>query len=100
MQGIQFLVNNQGRKTAALIDLREHGELWAAITEEYNHPSDIQFLTDDQGHKTGVFVDFRQHGELWEDIYDNLVAELRVDESRESFAEVERMLREQVKLSE
>ncbi len=99
MQGIRFLVDNQGCKTAALIDLREHGELWAAMTEEYNHPSGIQFLTDNQGHKTEVLINFKEHGELWEDIYDSLIAESRVDEPRDSFAEVEQMLREQVKLS-
>lgn len=31
MQGIQFLIDDQGRKTAVLIDLKEHGELWEDI---------------------------------------------------------------------
>jgi len=28
MKGIQFIVDDEGKKTAVLIDLREHGELW------------------------------------------------------------------------
>lgn len=28
MKGIQFIVNDKGEKTAALIDLKEYGELW------------------------------------------------------------------------
>ena len=28
MEGIQFLLNKKGRKTAVLIDLEKYGELW------------------------------------------------------------------------
>lgn len=28
MKGIQFVVDDKGGKTAVLIDLQEHGELW------------------------------------------------------------------------
>ncbi len=28
MEGIQFVVNDQGEKTAVIIDLKKHGELW------------------------------------------------------------------------
>ncbi len=31
MSGIQFLVNDKGKKTAVVIDLEEHGELWEDI---------------------------------------------------------------------
>jgi hypothetical protein len=31
MKGIQFVVNGKGKKTAVLIDLEEHGELWEDI---------------------------------------------------------------------
>lgn len=31
MQGIQFVTNDKGEKTAVLIDLREYGELWEDI---------------------------------------------------------------------
>ncbi len=28
MKGIQFIVDDKGEKTAVLIDLKEHGDLW------------------------------------------------------------------------
>ena len=28
MQGFQFIVDEQGNKTAVVIDLKKHGELW------------------------------------------------------------------------
>lgn len=28
MKGIQFVMDDQGKKTAVLIDLNEHGDLW------------------------------------------------------------------------
>jgi len=28
MKGIQFVTDDEGRKTAVLIDLKKHGELW------------------------------------------------------------------------
>lgn len=28
MKGVQFLVNDRGEKTAAVIDLKRHSELW------------------------------------------------------------------------
>jgi len=28
MEGIQFVTNEQGQKTAVLIDLKQYGELW------------------------------------------------------------------------
>jgi hypothetical protein len=28
MKGIQFLTNEEGKKTAVLIDLKKHGDLW------------------------------------------------------------------------
>jgi len=31
LKGVQFLVNEQGRKTAVVIDLRKHSELWEDI---------------------------------------------------------------------
>jgi uncharacterized protein with HEPN domain len=31
MKGIQFLVNDKGKKTAVLLDLEEWGELWEDI---------------------------------------------------------------------
>lgn len=31
MQGIQFVTDTEGRKTAVIIDLKKHGELWEDI---------------------------------------------------------------------
>lgn len=28
MEGIQFVIDDKGQKTAVLIDLKKHGELW------------------------------------------------------------------------
>jgi hypothetical protein len=28
MKGIQFVVNDEGKRTSVVIDLKEHGELW------------------------------------------------------------------------
>jgi hypothetical protein len=59
----------------------------------------IQFLIDEAGRKTAVVIDLEQHGELWEDFYDNLLAQSRQDEPRESFDEVRQNLIQQGKLS-
>lgn len=31
MQGIQFVTNDKGERTAVLIDLRRHGQLWEDV---------------------------------------------------------------------
>ena len=36
MQGIQFVTNDKGEKTAVLIDLRKYGELWEDIHDTLN----------------------------------------------------------------
>ena len=35
IKGIQFVVDDEGRKQAVLIDLREHGELWEDFYDAY-----------------------------------------------------------------
>ena len=46
MKGVQFLVNENGEKTAVLIDLKKHSELWedfydvAVAKERDNEPLD------------------------------------------------------------
>lgn len=35
MQGIQFLVDRQGRKTSVVLDLEEHGKLWEDIYDAW-----------------------------------------------------------------
>ncbi|MCC5609638.1 hypothetical protein LC612_23380 [Nostoc sp. CHAB 5834] len=97
--GVQFLINFLGQKTGVLIDLKQHGELWAAMEEETDIPLTVEFLVDEQGYKTAVLLDFEEHGEIWEDIYYNLIALLRIDEPKIPLAEVKRSLNEQGKLS-
>jgi PHD/YefM family antitoxin component YafN of YafNO toxin-antitoxin module len=58
----------------------------------------IQFVTDERGQKTAVLIDLKTYGELWEDFYDSLIAAQRVDEPRETLAEVRRRLQRQGKL--
>lgn len=74
MQGIQFLTDDQGKKTAALVNLKEHSEFWADVLEELR-ASDFQFLIDDKGQKIAVLLDFEKHGELWEDLYFGLITD-------------------------
>jgi len=98
--GVQFLMNFIGQKTAVLIDLKQHGELWAAVEKETDIPLSVQFLVDKQGYKTAVLLDFEEHDEIWEDIYYNLITNIRVDEPKVPLAEVKKSLIEQGKLSD
>lgn len=98
--GVQFLMNFLGQKTAVLIDLKQHSELWAAVEEETDIPLSVQFLVDKQGYKTAVLLHFEEHDEIWEDIYYNLITNIRVDEPKVTLAEVKKSLIEQGKLSE
>lgn len=98
MRGVQFLTDYQGKKTAALIDLKEHREFWADVLEECGEPTGFQFLIDAQDEKIAVLLDFEQHGELWEDIYDSLIIESRKDETRIPWEEVKRELTQKGKL--
>ena len=34
MEGIQFVINERGERTAVLIDLRRHAELWEDIYDK------------------------------------------------------------------
>lgn len=99
MRGVQFLIDSQGKKIAALVDLKEHSEFWADVLEECGEPTDFQFLIDDQGEKIAVLLDFEKHSELWEDVYDSLILESRKDEPRVAWEEVKRELIEKGKLS-
>ena len=44
MSGIQYVVDDKGKKTAGVIDLKEHGELWEdfhdslSVRERANEP--------------------------------------------------------------
>ena len=60
----------------------------------------IQYVVDESGNKTAVQLDLTLYGEIWEDFYDNLIAEQRKDEPRETLAEVKQRLRAQELLSD
>jgi len=76
LHGIQFFTNNQGRKTAVLIYLKEHIKLWEDVVEKYGNLNSFQFLTDEQGEKTVVLLNFKEHLEIWQYIYGRLIDKL------------------------
>ena len=61
--------------------------------------SGIQFVFDEGGKKTAVMIDLIKHGRLWEDFYDNLIADRRKNEPRESWIAVKGRLRKAGKLN-
>lgn len=66
LPGIKFFSDSQGRKTAVLIDLKEHWKLWADIIEKHDLPPSLQFLNGEDGKKTAVLLDFKKNL-LWFD---------------------------------
>ncbi|MBW4496756.1 MAG: hypothetical protein KME26_27500 [Oscillatoria princeps RMCB-10] len=80
MRGVQFFTDCQGKKTAALVDLKEHSAFWADVLEEYGERNEFQFLIDEGGQKIAVLLDFENYGDLWEDVYDALMTENLEDE--------------------
>jgi PHD/YefM family antitoxin component YafN of YafNO toxin-antitoxin module len=60
----------------------------------------VQFVTDAEGHKVAVVLDLQEWGELWEDIYDNMLAAERAEESGMTLDEFEAELRNEGLLSE
>jgi hypothetical protein len=99
MRGVQFLTDNKGNKTAAIVDLQEHSAFWADVLAECGSSIDFQFLVDAQGEKIAVVLDFQKHGELWEDVYDGIIADERENEPTVPWSEVKRKLMEKGKLS-
>ena len=76
LPGIQFFTDERGRKTAVLVDLKQHQSLWKEIADKNRFDSNFQFLTDNLGEKIAVLLDFNQHLEVWQYMYDRLIAEL------------------------
>ena len=60
----------------------------------------VQFVTDADGRRVAVMLDLKEWGELWEDIYDNILADSRKDETTTPLAEFEAELRSEGLLSE
>ena len=59
----------------------------------------IQYVTNENGERGAVQINLKKLGEVWEDFYDNLLAESRAKEPRESLETVRSRLRRQGKLS-
>ncbi|MBE9057566.1 hypothetical protein [Sphaerospermopsis sp. LEGE 08334] len=76
LPGIQFLTDQQNKRTGVFIDLQPHQTLWETVINQYPELENIQFLTDGQGQKIAVILNFQQHLTLWQDIYDRLIADL------------------------
>jgi hypothetical protein len=74
LPGIQFLKNARGQKTAVLLDLAVHQELWQQTIEGQPDQSDFQYLTDAESHTQSVFLDFKTNLLLWQAIYDRIIA--------------------------
>lgn len=55
--------------------------------------SGVTFMTDAKGTKTAAVIDLWRHRKLWEDFYDNLIAESRAHEPRETFDSIKRRLK-------
>jgi hypothetical protein len=98
MRGIQFLTDNQGQKSAAFVDLKEHSEFWADVLVECSEATGFQFLINDQGEKIAVLLDFEKHGELWEDLYFGLITDELDDEPGVPWEDVKHELESQRKL--
>lgn len=73
LPGVQFLTNAQGQRTAVLLNLQIHGELWQQALSQYSDNPDFQFLIDTHNH--AVFLDFKEHLKLWQTVYDRLIAQ-------------------------
>ena len=99
MRGVQFLTDNLGNKTAAIVDLKEHSDFWADVLAECGEPIDFQFLVDGEGEKISVVLEFEKHGELWEDVYDGIICDERENEPTVPWEEVKLKLMEKGKLS-
>ena len=60
--------------------------------------SGINYVLDEKGKRIAVQIDLKKYGELWEEFYDNLIAQKRKNEPRESLSEVKAILRKKGKL--
>jgi hypothetical protein len=52
----------------------------------------IEYIIDDEGKKKAVVIDLKLHEDLWEDVLDQIVAEERSSEPRETLEEVKRSI--------
>ena len=92
MHNVQFIVDSQGQKTAALVNLREHAEFWAEVLAEHNGTEEFLFLVDDKGERIAVLLEFEKHAELWEDLYFGLTTDSAENEMGISWEEFKERL--------
>jgi hypothetical protein len=71
LPGVQFLTNTQGQKTAVLLDLNLHQDLWNSTITDYPDLTNFQFLID--SHSRSVFLDFTHHLPLWQALYSQII---------------------------
>ena len=82
MKGIQFLLDRNHEKIAAVVDLKQHAEFWQDILAEPDESANFHYLTNEQGLAIAIILDFATHAELWEDLYDNLLCDEVEQEER------------------
>lgn len=75
-KGVQFLTDNNNRRTGVFIDLKFHLNLINDLLKSYNNLPNLQFLTDNKGEKIALILNFKDHLQLWQNIYDNLIGDL------------------------
>jgi hypothetical protein len=76
LPGVQFLTDDRGQKTAVLLDLQIHAELWQQISSQYPNATGFQFLVDPQNRSIAVFLDFKNHLSIWQTVYDRIITQL------------------------
>jgi hypothetical protein len=79
LPGVRFLTNAQGQKTAVLLDLNLHHDLWNRTTTEHPDLSNFQFLIDSQNRS--VFLDFTHHLTLWQALHHQIITTMSGYES-------------------
>lgn len=88
LQGVQFVVNKQGRKTGVLIYLSEHQNLLDNVLA-HNYTDPLLYVINQQGNKIAILLNFKEHLPLWQQIYDALDQErLELDKSAQLYAEI------------
>jgi hypothetical protein len=71
LPGIQFLKNARGQKTAVLLNLQIHNDLWTQVTQNRPDLTDFQYLT--QSESRSVYLDLKNHLDLWQTLYDQII---------------------------
>ena len=65
MTGIQFITDERGRKTAAVIDLKKHKALWEDIEDVlWGINSIVLYYTNQKGTRTGEFMELSASGKV------------------------------------